>query len=50
MILVYYFYRMVWVAFLKEKYEAFDKFKIFKNRVKNESSMKIKCLRSHRGG
>ena len=39
---------MMWVVFLKEKYEAFDKFKIFKGE--NESSMKIKCLRSDRGG
>ena len=41
---------MIWVAFLKEEYEAFDKLKIFKNRVENESSIKIKCLRSNRGG
>ena len=41
MILVDDFYRMMWVAFIKERYEAFDKFKIFNN----ESSMKIKCLR-----
>ena len=46
MILVDDFSRMMWVAFLKEKSEAFDKFKIFKNRVDNESGMKIKFLRS----
>ena len=50
MILVDDFSRMMWIAFLKEKSEAFDKFKIFKNRVENESGMKIKCLRSDRGG
>ena len=50
MILVDEFSRMIWVAFLNKKSEAFDKFKIFKNRVKNESGMKIKCLRSDRGG
>lgn len=44
------FSRMMWVAFLKEKHGAFDKFKIFKNRVENELGMKIKCLRSDRGG
>ena len=44
------FTRMMWVAFLKEEYEAFEKLKIFKNRVENESSVKIKCLRSNRGG
>ena len=42
--------RMMWVAFLKEKSEAFAKFKIFKNKVENESRVKIKCLRSDRGG
>ena len=41
---------MMWVAFIKEKSEAFEKFKIFKNRVENESGVKIKCLRSDRGG
>ena len=30
------FTRMMWVAFLKEKLEAFERFKIFKNRVENE--------------
>ena len=50
MILVDEFSRMMWVAFLKEKSEEIDKFKIFKNRVENESSMKIKCLRLDRGG
>ena len=41
---------IMWVAFCKEKTEAFHKFKIFKNRVENEFSMKIKCLRLDRGG
>ena len=50
MILVDDFSRMMWVAFLKEKSKAFDKFKIFNNRVKNEFIMKIKCLRLDRGG
>lgn len=43
MIIVNDFSRMMWVEFLEEKYKEFDKFKIFKNRVENESSMKIKC-------
>lgn len=43
------FTRIMQVSFLKEKYEAFEKFKIFKNRVENESGDKIKCLRSDRG-
>ena len=50
MILVDDYYKMMWVAFLKEKYEAFDKFKIFKNRVENKLGMNIICLRSDRGG
>ena len=50
MIFVDDFTRMMWVAFLKEKLEAFEKFKIFKNKVENESGVKIKSLRSDRGG
>ena len=46
MILVDDFTRMMWVAFLKEKLEAFEKFKIFKSK----SGVKIKSLRSYRGG
>jgi hypothetical protein len=30
------FTRMMWVTFLRDKYEDFEKFKIFKSRVKNE--------------
>ena len=41
---------MTWVTFLKEKSEAFEKFKIFKAMVENETYMKIKCLRSDNGG
>ena len=44
------FTRMIWVEFLKEKFETFEKFKVFKNRVENKLGMKIKCLRSNRGG
>ena len=36
------FTRIMWVAFIKEKYESFENFKIFKNRVENESSVNIK--------
>ena len=50
MIFVDDFTRMMWVAFLKEKLEALEKFNIFKNRVENESGFKIKSLRSDRGG
>ena len=44
------FTRMMWVNFLKEKLAASVKFKIFKNKVENESRIKIKGLRSDRGG
>ena len=50
MILANDFTRMMWVSFLREKYEAFEKFKIFKSRVENESSLNIRCLRSDKGG
>ena len=42
--------RMAWVAILKEKSKAFEKFKIFKAMVENESGMKIKCMRPDNGG
>ena len=35
---------MMWVAFLKEKLEALEKFKIFKNRVENEFGFKIRNI------
>ena len=38
------------MAFVKEKSEAFENFKIFKAMAENESGMKIKCLRSNNGG
>ena len=44
------FSRMSWVTFLKNKSEAFTKFKLFKAKVENESGRKIKCLRSDNGG
>ena len=44
------FCRMMWVTYLREKLEAFDKFKLFKEKVENESGLKIKYLRLDRGG
>ena len=44
------FTRMDWVFFLKEKSEAFNKFKVFKTLVENETEAKIKCFRSNNGG
>ena len=42
MIFVDGFTRMMWVAFLKEKLEVFEKFKIFKNKVENKLELKSK--------
>lgn len=42
--------KMMWVVFLKEKYKALDKFKIFKAKVEIESRLKVKFLRSDRDG
>ena len=38
------------MTFLKEKSEAFTKFKAFKALVENEANLKIKCLISDNGG
>lgn len=35
---------------LKEKYEAFENFKIFKAKVETKTGFKIKCLRSNHSG
>ena len=42
--------RVTWVVFLKEKSDAFMKFKAFKALVENEANLKIKCLISDNGG
>jgi transposase InsO family protein len=42
--------RLTWVAFLKEKAEAFEKFKIFKALNENQTSNRLKAVRSDRGG
>jgi transposase InsO family protein len=42
--------RMNAVCFLKNKSEAFENFKIYKEMVENEMDSKIKCLRSDNGG
>ena len=42
--------RKGWTYFLKEKSEAFEHFKMFKKLVETETSKKIKCLRTDRGG
>jgi len=41
---------MMWVFFIKFKSEVFECFKNFKALVENEKELKIKCLRTDRGG
>jgi transposase InsO family protein len=50
MLLVDDYIRMIGVCFLKNKSEAFENFKIYKEMVENEMDSKIKCLRSDNGG
>jgi transposase InsO family protein len=50
MLLVDDYTRMTAVFFLKNKSEAFENFKIYKEMVENEMDSKIKCLRSDNGG
>ena len=42
--------RMMWIYFIKYKYETFECFKNLKSLVENEKDSKIKCLRTDRGG
>ena len=42
--------RLTWVAFLKEKVEASEKFKIFKALTENQTGNRLKVVRSYRGG
>jgi transposase InsO family protein len=49
MLLVYYYTRMITVSFLKNKSEAFEKFKFYKEMVENEMDSTIKCLRYDNG-
>jgi len=44
------FSRMMWVSFLRMKYEAFEKFKEFKAVDENEIDCKIKIIRFDNGG
>ena len=50
MLLVDDYTRMTAVFFLRNKSEAFEKFKVYKEMVENEMNSKIKCLRSDNGG
>ena len=42
--------RCIWVALLKEKSEALEQFKRFKSMAEAKKEVKIKCIRSDRGG
>lgn len=42
--------RYMWVYLLKTKDQAIGAFKVFKKQVENEFGLKIKCVRSDRGG
>lgn len=44
------FSRKTWIYLLTEKSETFEKFKFFKASVEMETGLKIRCLRSDRGG
>jgi hypothetical protein len=46
MLLVDDYTRMTAVFFLRNKSEAFENFKVYKEMVENEMDSKIKCLRS----
>jgi hypothetical protein len=50
MLLVDDYTRINAVCFLKNKSEAFENFKIYKEMVENEMNSRIKCLRSDNGG
>ena len=42
--------RLTWVAFFKEKSEAFAKFNIFKALTENQTGRKTKAIKYDRGG
>jgi hypothetical protein len=44
------FSRYGYIYLIRERSEALDKFKIFKAKVKNQHNVKIKIVRSNRGG
>jgi hypothetical protein len=44
------YFRLTWVSFLKEKSEAFEKFKVFKTLTENQTGKILKAVRSNRGG
>ena len=41
--------RRVWAYLLKHKNEALDRFKTWKNLIENQTSKRVKCLRTNNG-
>ncbi len=50
MLLIDDYTRMTWICLPNKKSEAFSQFKRIKELIENESDLKIKCLRSDKGG
>ena len=44
------YFRYVWIDFMKEKSEAFNKFQQFKEAVEKEVGRKVQCLRTDNEG
>ena len=44
------FSRLTWVSFLREKFDAFEKFKKFNALAENRTGRKLKAILSDRGG
>jgi transposase InsO family protein len=42
--------RRTWIYFLKSKTQVFSRFKEFKALIENQTSKKIKCVRTDNGG
>jgi hypothetical protein len=42
--------RLTWVSFLKEKDESFEKFKIFKALIENQTCNRLNFVRLDNGG
>lgn len=47
--LTFNFLRKVWVYFMRHKSEVFEKFRVWKAEVENQTERRIKCLRSDNG-
>jgi transposase InsO family protein len=50
MLIIVDYCRLTWVVVLKEKSEAFEKFKVFKALTENQIGKILKAIRSDRGG